>query len=281
MTVGMQCRTGARLAATLATLLAGSTWLDAHEFWITVTPVHVAAGEAAPFVIGFAERFPAATALAEADAVSVRVFGPSGDPVSLRTPTQTTSEGLLAGAFPGGTEPGLYTLDASLSGKVLNYAASDFQAYLARERMSAALSFRRALKEEDRDAREIVTMFAKTFVQVGAARTEPRRLHTILELLPLDDPTTLRLGDTLRVRLFFNNGPFSNAPVTAINTQAVGAPLVLNAKTNAAGDIALTLTHPGLWLIRAAQMVPHGAPKGAPTEWESYWSSLTVTVPPR
>lgn len=265
-------------AALLAAVVAATPLVGAHEFWISATTMRVGMDETAPFVIGFGERFPTATPLPDAGDIPVRVFSPTGDAVPLLRRTLLSPDGLLSGAFPGAWEPGLFTLDASLHGKALNYSATDFQAYLTRERLSSALSFRKALKEEDKDAREIVTMFAKTFVRVGSVSAAPRRLGTRIELLPVDDPTDVRVGDTVHIRLFFNNGPLPNAPVTAINPQGGLGPPSISGKTNGQGETDFVFSQPGVWLIRAVQATPRTAARGAPTEWESYWASLTITV---
>ena len=267
------------LALLMPAVLVACVALEAHEFWIAVTAPRLEVGATASFVVGFAERFPIPISLPDPGEIPIRIFSPSGGTVPLRGRSRLTPEGLLTGTFPGATEPGLYVIDAAIYGKALDYTAGDFQAYLTRERLSSAVAFRKALREEDRAAREVVTMFAKTVVRVGTVAGSPQVLGTRLEFVPLNDPTSLRQGDTLRLRLLFNNGRAANAPITAIRADDDAEAPALTSRTNGSGEIHLVLSRPGVWLVRAVQTVPRGAaPQGGVTEWSSYWASLTVSV---
>ena len=266
-----------RVAALLVgTLVVGSVCLDAHAFWITVAALRVPPGETAAFSVGFGEQFPLPVPLPEAREVPIRVFSPSGDTVRLRERSEITPEGSLTGRFPTGTEPGIYVVEASLYAKAIDYTAADFQTYLSREGFTSALGFRKALREENRDAREILTMFAKTFVRVGTGTALPPRIGTRLEMVPLTDPTALRVGGSCRLRVLYNNGGLANAPITAINASSKVE--TRTARTNANGEIEFVFSEPGLWLLRAVQMVPPPALAEGTTEWASYWASMTLNV---
>lgn len=285
-TLGHAVRVGTPVRLLVLVMVAGfvgTRWLEAHEFWVTAGSARLTAGASAPFAVGFGERFPIPVSLPDAEAIPIRILSPSGNTVPLRDPSRVMPEGLLTGTFPGGTEQGLYVIDAIIHGKALEYSAVDFQAYLTRERLSSALAFRKALGEEDRAAREVVTMFAKTVVRVGTVvASAAQRLGTRLELVPLDDPTGLRPGDALRLRLYYNNGPSANAPITAIRAEDEADAPALTGKTNGSGESNLVLSRAGTWLIRTVQTAPRGAaPQGGVTEWASYWASLTVRVIPK
>ena len=268
-----------RIAIAVGTLVLGSAGLDAHAFWIAVTPQRLSPAETAAFSVGFGEQFPLPHSLPEAREVPVRVFTPSGDAIPLRERSEITPEGFLKGRFPTGTQPGIYVVDASLYAKAIDYAAAEFQTYLTRERFTSALAFRKALGEENRDAREILTMFAKTFVRVGAGAAVPPRIGTRLEMVPLTDPTVIRVGSTCRLRVLYNNGGLANAAITAINASSKIEPRT--GRTNAAGEMEFVFSEPGLWLLRAVQMIPRPALAEGRTDWASYWASMTVNVSPR
>jgi hypothetical protein len=54
---------------------------------------------------------------------------------------------------------------------------------------------------------------------------------------------------------------------------------VLRARSGADGRAELKLPAAGGWLISAVHMVE--APAGGGVEWESFWSSLTFSLPDR
>ena len=179
-----------------------------HEFWLTVTSTRLSPGQTVPFVIGFGERLQDPAAGADLGAIEIQLTDGAGKQLRLATPLQDARVALMKGAIQVPVEPGFYTIAAALHGKAIHYAAADFQAYLAREQLTSALTFRKALGEETRDAQEIVSMFAKCIVRVGSPPNQDLpMLRTRIELQPVSDPTALRAGDTLHVRLFFNNGP--------------------------------------------------------------------------
>jgi len=204
--MGRQVGLLAQVVAALAGTLIISASLNAHEFWIMMSAPQLAPAGTAALSVGFGEQFPFPTPLPEAGEVPIRVFSPSGAAIPLRSRSQITPEGFLAGTFPGGTEAGVYVVDASLYAKAVDYTAAEFQDYLTRERMSSALGFRKALREETRDAREIVTMFAKAFVRVGRIGAVPQRIQTRMELVTLTDPTVVRVGSSFRFRVLSTMG---------------------------------------------------------------------------
>jgi uncharacterized GH25 family protein len=87
-----------------------------------------------------------------------------------------------------------------------------------------------------------------------------------LELVPEVDPTALRAGDTLRVRLLGAGGvPEAGAPVALVRPGA--APGGLAARTDALGRAAFRVPAAGPWMVRAAGRPPSGrggAPLAAP-----------------
>jgi uncharacterized GH25 family protein len=92
-----------------------------------------------------------------------------------------------------------------------------------------------------------------------------------LELLPHRNPNAFSL--------LFRGKPIANVLVVALNKDET-----VHGRTDAKGRVALRLTRPGMWLIKAVHMEP--APAGAEVDWESWWASITFdstaeTPPPR
>jgi hypothetical protein len=93
-----------------------------------------------------------------------------------------------------------------------------------------------------------------------------------LELVPERDPTALRAGDTLVVRLLRHGRPAAGVAVRAVDPRGTAAAL---RRTDDDGRLAVVLTRAGRWLLRAADLRRTDA---TPTEWESEVTTLTVAV---
>lgn len=133
--------------------------------------------------------------------------------------------------------------------------------------------------------------YAKTFVEVGTGRRAfARTLGHPLEIVPLSDPGTLRLGDTLRLRLVMLGKPAAAAKLHAGSVPASTALAdTLAAQRAAAGDVsvetdnagafAIPLRRAGLWNVRTIQIVP--AEKGSGADWDVHWATITFVVKDR
>ena len=270
-----------QMLAFVSLFLSASSVIGAHEFWI-VLETSSGAASGTDVSVGFGEQFPRSLPLSADDAITVRIVGTAGDPLPISELTMDERRGLVKGVVPPSLRPGLYVVEATLRAKALTYSGEQFQAYLTREHLLSALAFRRALHEEGLPARETVTMFAKCVLRVGA--TTEAALPTVgskLELLPAGDPTRLRAGDTLRVRVRFNNGPESDTAVGASGYDGSTVLPPLSGRSNSSGEADLVFPSPGVWLVHTVVTLPGSASRGEPTEWESYWASLTVNVAAR
>ena len=92
-----------------------------------------------------------------------------------------------------------------------------------------------------------------------------------------NNPYALAGGGDLPVRLLYEGKPLAGALVMALQRGRPGA--VASVRSDSKGRATLKLDRPGLWLIKAVHMIP--APADAGADWESFWASLTFTLPAR
>jgi hypothetical protein len=154
--------------------------------------------------------------------------------------------------------------------------AERFDAYLEHEGLSHILAARRAPGASG-PGRERYTRYLKSFVQIGARRDGAFRrvLGQRLELVPLDDPSSLREGANLRVRLLFEGRPLADQPVTAYrrNGDDVATTVV---RTDPRGEAVFTIDRAGTWLLRTVHM--RACERCEDADWESFWGALTFGV---
>jgi hypothetical protein len=157
-----------------------------------------------------------------------------------------------------------------------------FNQYLKEEGLEAIAALRARRNESGARAREIFTRCAKSLVLTGGLGNlggpgnlgNDRPLGFTLELVAERNPSTLRAGQDLPVRLTFENRPLADALVVAINRLNPSEKLA--ARTDNDGRVRFQLKHRGMWLVKAVHMVP--APAGAKADWASYWASLTFEL---
>jgi uncharacterized GH25 family protein len=169
---------------------------------------------------------------------------------------------MLRPASPGG----VVIAYRSLRSAVL-LPAEKFEAYLALEGLPSV-----------KPGREVFSRCAKGLLAVGG-RGDPtftKPVGLTLELIPEADPYTLAPGARLTVRLIYQGKPLPGALVMALD--ATDAQTPRQVRSDAQGRASFTLPRAGAWLIKAVHMIP--APRDAGADWESFWASLTFSLPP-
>jgi Domain of unknown function (DUF4198) len=124
--------------------------------------------------------------------------------------------------------------------------------------------------------RESYRKLMKTVVAVGDASTDGSAAEPVglaLELVPLANPSTLRTGDTLRLRLLKDGRALGGLAVAATHAGATRR----FETTNAEAEVAFTLDRPGPWLFAATDLLRSTKPG---LEWESLFATLTLGVEP-
>ena len=131
---------------------------------------------------------------------------------------------------------------------------------------------------------ESYTKHAMTFVRVVPAKSDSawiadkswtRPLGLALELVPERDPTALRAGDTMVVRVLRRGAPVPGFSVGAIREGRLKASFF---HTDAAGRARVIVDADGRWLLNGTSL--RRSSTGA-TVWESDFVTATLHVAPR
>lgn len=128
------------------------------------------------------------------------------------------------------------------------------------------------LREAPRTWRETYRKHAKCYVRLGdapdASWTEPVGLP--LEIVPESDPSALRSGAELTLRVLKRGEPAVGFAVTAVTA---GLPRRL-VRTGPDGRVKLRLERKGAWLVAGTDLIQSGG------SWESDFTTLTLDVQP-
>lgn len=266
-----------------ALLLAVVLPAAAHEFWVTPSEWVLQPGARATIRANVGDQFPGANSFTTPDRIeAVRLIGPVTDMV-IPPPYRREKDSLAADTqLP--TTPGTYIGVVVVKPRVGEKSGPVFQQHIAHQGLDDVGAERARLGETGKAVRERYSRYGKTLIRVGGSGGS-RRVTTPLglkiELVPLVDPTVLRPGSTLRLRLLLEGQPAVNALVGAIYASAQAKPegWPLTARTDRNGEVEFTLTNAGPWLVRAVRTVRRTAETGElAADWESCWASLSFQL---
>ncbi len=153
-----------------------------------------------------------------------------------------------------------------------------FASYLEDEGLDQILQLRRDRGQDSAPAREYYSRCAKLLVTIGdgSGGVSPAwDSGMTLELMPDQDPYTLRSGGQLDVTLRYLDSALPDATVIAFRREAPDA--IIRVKTDAQGKVRIPLDGPGVWLVKSVHMIP--APRELDAQWESFWASLVFRLP--
>jgi uncharacterized GH25 family protein len=103
-------------------------------------------------------------------------------------------------------------------------------------------------------------MAAKTLAHVGDPKQGfDRSASSALEIIPLKNANTLKVGQTLPVKVLFQGKPLAGAKIefTHDGWADPEKPFAPLGKTDAKGEIQVKLDKPGRWLLDASHKTPY------------------------
>ena len=251
----------------------------AHDFWLVPNAFRMADGAELAVRGQTSSRFPTSEVAVTPDRVAdARVIDASSEARVELVTTEGTS--LMLRHRPKGT--GQRVVAVSVAPRALRASGPGFKRYMELEGAAElAARYERAglLPKTDSITRRYAK-YAKTIVEVGSGgpRAFARTAGQVAEFVPLKDPSTLRVGDTLPVRLLYRGKPLASAHVHAGQAAEAGRESDLSLVTDDGGVLRLPLTAPGLWNVRTIHIVPSDPGSGA--DWDSHFVTLVFEVSP-
>jgi uncharacterized GH25 family protein len=256
----------ALLCATLSTVAF------AHDTWLVAQRSTLPAGSSVTLDLTSGMAFPALDSAIKPERVaraSVRLAGKTSPVKNQKSATHSLRFTALL------TEPGIATVWVELAPKSLDLTPPQVKEYL--DEIGASPEIRRVYEEapEPRRWREVYAKHAKTFVRVGDPKedrswAEPAGMD--LEIVPEKDPSTLRAGDDLPVRVIRQGKPAASFPVGLVREGDAHGTLK---STDAAGRVTFRLDRAGHWMLRGTDLRRSAKPQ---TDWESDFTTLTLVA---
>lgn len=247
----------------------------AHDYWLAPEAFIVQPGTVVKTHLYFGDRFKAE---------DERPFQKSRTPYfklvtsTGETDLTTTPDGRKPIAELNLTTGGTYLLGLERNPQNITLKGADFNAYLVEDGLTDILARRRRKRQLASVGRERYSRNIKALLQAGDLPddTATRTLGQRIEIVPTQNPYSLKPGEPFTVRVRFEGKPLPGRQVNAYSLRE-GKLTVRTGRTDAGGNVTFRLDEPGTWMIRLVYMRPCKQDCTA-TDWESFWSSLTFAL---
>ncbi|HXG71565.1 MAG TPA: DUF4198 domain-containing protein [Gemmatimonadaceae bacterium] len=176
--------------------------------------------------------------------------------------------------------PGTYLLAAYLKPRLLSLPADKFNAYLKDEGLDDILALRKVNNRMAEPSKERYQKFIKTLIQVGDAHTA--HASTVLgydaEIVPEQNPSALKPGNSLTVRCIVKGRPWANRVIFAGGRVGRSDRRIPPQRltTDAEGRATVRLTTAGVWYVKFVSMLEIEGDEDA--NYESRWSTISFAV---
>lgn len=175
--------------------------------------------------------------------------------------------------------PGELLITVSTVPNFIELEPSKFLDYLKEEGLQTVIRWRAEHQADGKPGRERYTKFAKSLASSGASAGDLYK-HAVgfdIEFIPEVDPTAMKAGGLLPVRVYLRGKPAPDLQVEAASSTASGSQTKIVGRTDSDGRIAIPIDAPGKWRLHTLYMEPCPSPTIA--DWDSFWASLTFEVP--
>lgn len=175
-------------------------------------------------------------------------------------------------------EAGTYVVGVSTKPSEIDLSGDDFNLYLESDGIPDVLAARRRDGELGVAVRERYHKHVKSLIQVGTARSDlySRAMGYPAELIPIENPYTLRPGATIQLRVLVDGRPVANQLVQYGGESSNGTRFAQqDARSDANGIVRVPLATAGAWYVKFIHMARLTS---GPVNYESKWASLTFEV---
>lgn len=269
-------RIARRLAVTCVLLLVAAPAF-AHDMFLRLTDYFVAPNSSISVRLFNGTFVLSENSIAPDRLADIAVVSPAGrariDVAQWNASGDTSMYPVTTGAA------GTYVLGVSTKPRVLEMSGKDFNAYLRSDGIPDELAARRAQKRLDDRAKERYQKHVKALVQVGA--TPSAAFSTALgypaELVPVENPYSLKVGATLSLRVLVDGQPVANQFVQYGGLTASGGRVAQrNLRSDASGIVRVPLDRTGVYYVKFISMTRLANDPEA--NHASKWGSLTFAV---
>lgn len=173
--------------------------------------------------------------------------------------------------------PGTYVVGVSTRSREISLKAADFNDYLSHDGIPDTLLVRKKDGELGKDVRERYSKHVRAIFQVGNKLTDDYKkpLGYPVELIPQQNPYSLKAGDTITVLCTLGGQPLANQFLLAGWATRAGKLHTISARSDSKGLARIKLSVAGKWYVKFIHMTPLAE---TDLNYESKWASLTFEI---
>jgi len=260
------------LAFAVATLILWADIASAHSMFIQSGRHRVSEGKKTPLFFCYGHHFPVDDGVRRKKLALVKVYDPTGKGTDITLRDETCLQSYMVeydapGAYvlTAETNPGFYTKWVDRKGRDRSTIKP----------LSAIV---------DKASKVLKSLYSKQYAKSYVRCGEPdgkyqARVGMPLELVPMQDPTALRVGDVLTLQVYRYGKPYKgigqwDATYGGYSTESEDMALP---KTSAEGDtIKVPFNHSGRWFIR--YFIKTDAPEEKKQEYFQLKQTATLVV---
>jgi uncharacterized GH25 family protein len=248
-----------------------SQFLAGHEFWIQPQRFHFKRGETVNLRFRVGENFDGENWNGSKSGVKeIKLFynGMHDELLNLLSDS-TTGDSLSMQFYDEGTVMVAY----HSNNKYITLEPEKFLSYLKEDGLNNAIDFREKYNETDSVGKEFYQRNVKSLLQIGTKKDSTFKKHTglPLDIIPLRHPYLLKKGQSLPVKVLFEEEPLVNQLVKLWHKKS-GKVTMVDYTTNKNGVIYVPVSLIGQYMVSTVKM---SRIETDSAQWQSYWGSLT------
>lgn len=245
--------------------------LAAHETWLEPATFASAPGAKVAFSLTSGMKFPELDYAIRPERIALARFRLGATTADLAKPTPGKSALRFEGSFPA---EGLVTAWVTLAPKTLELSDEQVVEYFAEISAPPEVRARWANLKGHLKWKETYTKCGKTFLLVGKTSSDESWKEPVgmpLEIVPLNDPTSLKVGEKAAFQLLKDGRPLSDIALGLIAEKSGRRDFQT---TDSEGRATFPLDQTGRALLYAVHL------QWRDDQWQSNFTTLTVQVAP-
>jgi len=256
-------------------VMIGVVWViaSAHEFWLQPKKYRYKVGETINIDFMVGESFTGEFwDLIRHQAEKVELHRASGvsDLTKQVKPNKGNNLSLTA------DQEGTYLIAMQSNAAYIEMEGKAFNDYLKEDGLDDILNERKKLNQLEKPGTEFYSRFAKLMVQAGDWKddTFKKLLGLRYEIVPDQNPYTLKTGDYLQCKVFFEGKPAPHSLVK-VWSKINNTTFLQNIYTEKDGSVRFPISTSGEWMVSSVKMIKS---EKAGAEYHSLWASLVFGI---
>jgi uncharacterized GH25 family protein len=171
---------------------------------------------------------------------------------------------------------GTYLLSMQTKNAANEWEAEKFNSFLKENGLDEILDRRTKTNTLLSPTKEYYSAYAKLLLQVGERKEDThKRLHSYpVEILSMENPYTLKIGDPIHFKILFDGKPVFGVRVKVWN-RFDNRTTIQNIYTEKDGTLETRVSSPGPWMVSVVRMIPS---KQSGADWQSFRGSLVFGI---